>query len=161
MAEECVKYLLPSSIPPLWLPLSLCMASSPLPVQTLTMSLALVCIPAALVCYHLLLTSVPHILPSAVDIGGEGEFGSDDGSDPTPCVASNENVPDTIYLEPTDLPLPGEPCSNTQNTDSSTGEILTVVLPIALFSIVVCAVIVGIGVLSCYIIVSKKLQRSK
>lgn len=109
----------------------------------------------------MVLTSVPHS-SSAVAIGYVGEVGSEDGPYPTPCTASNENMPDTIFLEPSDLPfLEEEPCSGTQNTDSSTGEILTVVLPIALFSIVVCAVIVGIGVLSCYIIVSKRSQGSK
>lgn len=156
MAEEWAKCLLPSSPHPLTVYGQHPLASPDSHNQLGTWCAYLLPL-FVIACY----SHLCHILSSAVAIESEGEFGSDDGSDPTPCMASNGNIPDTIYLVPTDLPLPNEPCSSTQSSDSTTGEILTVVLPIALFSILVCAVMVGIGILSCYIVVSKKLQGSK
>lgn len=68
----------------------------------------------------------------------------------------------TAYPEPTTLP---EPCTGTGSSDPepsptdpemSRERIMTIVLPVAVFTIVLCAVMVGLGVLCCYIIVARK-----
>lgn len=64
----------------------------------------------------------------------------------------------TAYPEPTDLP--SEPCvmslASNNDTQVSTERMLTVLVPVAVGVVVLCAVIVGGGVFCCYIIVAKK-----
>ena len=109
--------------------------------------------------YNMLLPSALST-PSAVDIvDEEEEFGTVNFTIPAPCTATSfSHTPHTLSPGATDLTEPLVPCPN---SDRSTAEVLTLVLPVALFSIVACAVMVGIGVLSCYIIVSRKMHQGQ
>ena len=87
-----------------------------------------------------------------------------DGVGTQPClISSNEGmmIMNTAYPEPTGLP--SQPCTQPAIPDTeasiSTERIMTVVVPVAVAATVLCAVIVGIGILCCYIIVARKTQQ--
>ena len=91
-----------------------------------------------------------------------GELG--DGVGIGPCLISSNGgmmIMNTAYPEPTGLP--SEPCTEPGIPDTeasiSRERIMTVVVPVAVAAIVLCAVIVGFGILCCYIIVAKKTQQ--
>ena len=97
------------------------------------------------------------------------EDGGDNTGSPEPClpyVTTDDGMMSmrTAYPEPTTIP---EPCTaGTGSSDSdpdpnsapeqNNERILTIVLPVAVFTIVLCAVMVGAGVLYCYIVVARK-----
>ncbi|CAI8006111.1 hypothetical protein GBAR_LOCUS4561, partial [Geodia barretti] len=98
----------------------------------------------------------------AMVIPDGGEPG--DGVGTQPClISSNEGmmIMNTAYPEPTGLP--SQPCTQPAIPDTeasiSTERIMTVVVPVAVAATVLCAVIVGIGILCCYIIVARKTQQ--
>ena len=81
---------------------------------------------------------------------------------PEPCLLTSEGgmmIMNTAYPEPTNMP---EPCTGSDSASSDSGvtteQMLTVVVPVVVFAIVLCSVVVGIGVLLCYIIVARKSQ---
>ena len=91
-----------------------------------------------------------------------GELG--DGVGIQPCLISSNGgmmIMNTAYPEPTGLP--SEPCKEPAIPDTeasiSTEKMMTVVVPVAVAATVFCAVIVGIGILCCYIIVARKTQQ--
>lgn len=83
-----------------------------------------------------------------------------DGLDTDPCPITDGGMMmiNTAYPEPTDLP--SEPCimslASNNDTQVSTERMLTVLVPVAVGVVVLCAVIVGGGVFGCYTIVAKK-----
>ena len=91
-----------------------------------------------------------------------GEPGNGVGVEP--CLISSNGgmmIMNTVYPEPTGLP--SEPCTEPLATDAepsiSTERIMTIVVPVAVGAVVLCAVGVGIGILCCYIIVARKTQQ--
>lgn len=76
-------------------------------------------------------------------------------------MVTEDMIMNTVYLEPTPT---NEPCTQTTTpatnaiTDNSMSaeHMLTIIIPVAVFAIVLCAVIVGVGILCCYIIVARK-----
>ena len=103
------------------------------------------------------------IVSIAITIEEEG----DNTGTPEPCLPyspSDDGMMNmhTAYPDPTSLP---EPCNRTGSSDPdptptdpemSRERILTIVAPVAVFTVVLCAVMVGVGVLCCYIIVARK-----
>ena len=93
------------------------------------------------------------------EVGGE----PDNSHGPEPCHIISEGgmmIMNTAYPQPTGLP--SEPCTDSVSTNTdpqlSTEHILTIVVPVAVFVVVLCAVMVGVGVLCCYVIVDRKPQ---
>ena len=70
-------------------------------------------------------------------------------------------IMNTGYPEPTSLP--SEPCIGPTATEAqpsvTTERMLAIVVPVAVVAVVLCAVIVGIGVLCCYVIVDRNTQQ--
>lgn len=90
------------------------------------------------------------------------------GEERQPCLpATNRSavvMVNTPYPEPTELP--SEPCTEPASTETdaaplSTQQMLTIVAPVAVFAVLLCAVIVGIGLLCCYLIIAKKSQKMR
>lgn len=82
----------------------------------------------------------------------EPEFGPD-------LCPVTEGGMKTVYPEPTDLPY--EPCTESffKNDTKKKNIMLKVLVPVAAGVVMVCVVIVGVGVLFCYIIVAKEADR--
>ena len=104
----------------------------------------------------------PAMFTAAMIIGDEG--GPGDGVGGEPCLMTTNGgmmIVNTVYPEPTGLP--SEPCIGPAITETdpaiSTERMLTIIVPVAVAAIVVCALIVGIGILCCYVIVAKKTQQ--
>lgn len=79
-------------------------------------------------------------------------------TDPCPITDGGMMILNTAYPEPTDLP--SKPCimslASNNDTQISTEHMLTVLVPVAVGMVVLCAVMVGGGVFCCYTIVAKK-----
>ena len=77
----------------------------------------------------------------------------------TTTVTRGVMVMNTPHPEPTGLSPSGRPCTlpTDTSTDSAmtTERALTIIVPVAGITIALCAVIVGFGVLCCYIIVAR------
>lgn len=95
----------------------------------------------------------------------EGEEEIDSG----PCLPVTDNgmMVNTPYPQPTLLPteLPSEPCTqptaSVAGTSVSTQQVMTIVAPVAVAAVVLCAVIVGAGILCCYLIMTRKTQPTR
>ena len=89
--------------------------------------------------------------------------------DSEPCLPATQSpvvMVNTPYPEPTELPsIPcteptstrtDEPASTKTDAPLSTQQLLTIVAPVAVGAVLLCAVIVGVGILCCYLIVAKR-----
>lgn len=92
----------------------------------------------------------------------EADSGNED-----PCLISSNGgmvMMNTANPEPTPPPIhPAGPCVEQVINDARSSvadeRVVTIVIPVAVGAVVVCAVIVGIGIISCYIIVARKPQQ--
>ena len=88
----------------------------------------------------------------------EEEEGEPNESTPCPIAIDGEMMARSTTIHPEPTGLPSEPCTTATSTDSaeSTERIMTVLVPVAVLVVVLCALMVGIGILCCHIIVARK-----